>query len=232
MTYKIETLEWDSDFFEIHIGLLNKDCYSFSAETLVEYDLLIDKSLKDQTLLLSGFSNTFGECKITFSKTITNTSFAYSDSILDSDFYPIKPEQLFELAFESGKYSRFKLDKRFSTEKFQSLYKKWVVNSLNKTFASKVFYTMKNNQIIGFVTLKKNPDYAEIGLIAVSEDHQGQGVGKQLLHCAEAYCSSQNLKELRIPTQKNNMQACNFYFKNNYTIHEELFIKHYWRNTL
>ncbi|MFD2550311.1 GNAT family N-acetyltransferase [Bizionia sediminis] len=230
MTPKIEKLEWDSDFFEIRVGQLNSDALVFCAHDLAEFDLLIDKSELDRTLEIDGFTNTFGECKLTFSKSIKKRNFSNKTPILDSDLHPITAEKLYTLAFESGKHSRFKLDKGFSNDKFEALYKKWIRNSINKTFASKIFYTEKNGEAMSFVTIKQFHDYAEFGLFAISSKHQGQGLGQQLMDYVEAYCATQNLKSIRIPTQKSNIPATNIYIKNGYTIHEQLFIKHYWKN--
>lgn len=232
MTKKIKTLDWDSNFFGFQIGLLGDSYSYFESSHIEKYDLLIDKALENRTLNLTHFSLSFEECKVIYSKKINDLDFKSSTSILDEDEQHVLPSDLYKLAYESGKHSRFKLDNKFDIAKFKKLYQKWVENSLNKTFASKVFYVKDVSEIIGFITIKKNKDYAEIGLIAVSEKYQGQGIGKQLLKKAEAYCLSQDIDELKIPTQKSNTKACAFYQKNGYNIQDELFIKHYWRNTL
>jgi len=38
------------------------------------------------------------------------------------------------------------------------------------------------------------------------------------------------MDKMLIPTQKENILACNFYKKNGYSVKEETVIKHYWRS--
>ena len=135
---------------------------------------------------------------------------------------------LFELAYESGKYSRYKQDVNILEDRFKKLYQFWIKNSFNKTFADKIFYFKENENIVGFVTLKINNDIAKIGLIAVSPNYQGKGIGKKLIAKTENFCFENNVKTLQIPTQMENLEACNFYKKMGYEISEKINIKHFW----
>ncbi len=81
--------------------------------------------------------------------------------------------QLNELAFESGKHSRFLKDRFFGVDKFKELYQKWVENSLNGKFANDVLIYKSDDEIKGFVTYKIKNGFAQIGLIAVSPKAQG-----------------------------------------------------------
>ena len=103
-------------------------------------------------------------------------------------------------------------------------------NSLNKTFAEKVFYIHSEDTINGFVTLQRDGNTAKIGLIAVNPNFQGKGIGTKLLQAAEYYAIKNNMDKMLIPTQKENILACNFYKKNGYSVKEETIIKHYWRS--
>ncbi len=230
--YTLRRLEWDSDFFGLEVGelsitnALNKDLIL----DLSAFDWIVVKQTTDIAVPLNNFENTLKETKCTFSKSMNgNKSHILKIAIQDNDKQMIQPEQIYDLAYESGKYSRFKLDANLSTQKFKKLYQKWVDNSLNHKFADKVFFIKDDDSILGFVTIKKNLDHASIGLIAVSEECQGKGYGRQLLQKAENYCISEGIKELRIPTQKKNSVACHFYKKNNYQLSEELILKHYWK---
>ncbi len=230
--YTINRLDWDSDFFGMEVGEISikNTSKKYLTIDLDGFDWIILKQSTNATIVLDNFKNTFTETKHTFSKNLTgNTAPLASMDIQDSDEQMIAPEQLYDLAYESGKYSRFKLDPNLSVQKFKELYQKWVDNSLNHKFADKVFFIKNKAGILGFVTIKKNPNHASIGLIAVTENSQGKGYGKQLLKKAESYCISEGIQELRIPTQKENAMACQFYNKNNYHISEELILKHYWK---
>ena len=233
MTSTISKLNWDSNFFKINIGefILN-DSDSINDSHSQDFDLIVVKQLEDKPTHLKCFSKDFQETKCVFVKQLTTQLESLSNfEILNTDDQPIDAHLLFDLAYESGKFSRFKLDTHFTDESFKRLYQLWVLNSVNKQFADKVFYIKHTDQsIVGFVTLRKHENHVSIGLIAVSERFQGQGIGKLLLHKAENYCLSHQVKELQIPTQKKNTIACSFYKKNGYSILEEIIIKHYWKN--
>lgn len=223
---EINRLDWDSDFFNIEVGEIT---VASNAEIDVDaangFDLIVIRQHEDNAILIPNFENNFQETKVVFSKKLSNAT--EKSDVIDYDEKSIPNTSLYPLAFESGKYSRFKLDNHFTENQFQSLYKKWIDNSLNKQFADKVFYIMESNSVCGFVTVKKHTGFASIGLIAVSENQQGKGYGFQLLEKAEQYCIFQSIFELRIPTQTANLPACNFYYKQGYTIFEETIIKHY-----
>ena len=102
-------------------------------------------------------------------------------------------------------------------------------NSLNKTFAEKVFYINSEETIGGFVTVQRDGNTAKIGLIAVNPNIQGKGIGTKLLQAAEYYAIKNNMDKMLIPTQKENISACSFYKKNGYSVKEETIIKHYWK---
>ena len=59
---------------------------------------------------------------------------------------------------------------------------------------------------------------------------QGKGFGKNLLKKVENFCLENNVKTLHIPTQLENITACNFYTKLGYEISEKIIIKHFWKN--
>ena len=135
----IKYLQWDSDFFNKKIGELSpNEAINVPFNLTQDYDLIIIKQIKDFSCEIDGYEKTFEETKVLFEKKLT---FDNINEIVieDTDFQNKPPEDFYDLAYESGKYSRFKLDLNLKN-KFQDIYKKWVDNSLNKTFAEKVFY--------------------------------------------------------------------------------------------
>ena len=223
----IKTLEWDSDFFGIKVGELFLDS-DLKIDQPLDYDLIYVKSNSEFNLSIDNYINTFGETKILFTKELKALYSPKKEikSISETDF---DINQIYELAYESGKHSRFKLDKKIGIEKFKKLYKTWVDNSINYKFATDVLLYKIESIVAGFVTYKIESEIATIGLIAVSEIYQGQGIGKNLLQEVENRLVQKKIKQLYIPTQLENIQACNFYKKNDYHIIESKNIKHYWR---
>lgn len=222
----IKKLGWDSNFFEIEVGELLVGKQSNSNAEI--FDLLYVKNTSDFELDIYGFENPFSESKIVFAKNISDFELENQFISLISDVkYNI--EEIYLLAYESGKYSRFLLDNNFSETKFKELYRKWVDNSINYIFADAVLVYHENDQTMAFVSYKIKNDEATIGLIAVNPNHQGKGIGGKLLKFVEKKLAQNNIKTLFIPTQKTNQVACSFYKKQGYTVHESTIIKHYWK---
>ncbi|MBD8084316.1 GNAT family N-acetyltransferase [Chryseobacterium caseinilyticum] len=231
MQNKITDLKWDSTFFNKKIGELSVGQDHSAEEIKVNnYDLIVVKQVSDKPLSIPGYRETFKETKVIFSKNLYNVNSHLSTDILDTDNTLAVDSYFFELAYESGKYSRFLQDPKFGEEKFRELYREWVINSLNKKFAVKTFYLEENKVATSFVTLQKDDHTGKIGLIAADPNFQGKGLGRKLLQHAENYCLNNSITRLEIPTQKENLQACRFYEKAGYEIKDELIIKHFWRN--
>lgn len=149
-------------------------------------------------------------------------------------YYPISKynkttisESLFELALESGKYSRFHLDPNFPDECFEKLYKKWIENSLNKTIASDILTYNEQETPIGLLTYNNKNNKSTIGLISVSKKKQKKGIGKRLIHYYENSLNN-SIEILEVVTQGVNKSACSFYEKNGYILSSTSYIYHLW----
>ncbi len=223
----IKRLDWDSNFFEFEVGELLLNDFQ-NSDACNNYNLLYVISKNDFDLQIDNFKKCFEEEKTIF---IKDLKFLETDnqSIQSIDQAAFNKNELYELAFESGKKSRFKLDSNFESEKFEQFYKLWIDNSISKTIADDVFLCKFENKTIAFVTFKVVNNIATIGLIAVDANFQGQGIGKDLLTFVENKLFLEGVHQLIIPTQQANVGACKFYSKMNYKIHDTLFLKHYWK---
>lgn len=231
MKLLVNLLKWDTDFFGIKVGksiidTSTKRWFCVENET---YDLIVVEQQDDFDVSIENYNHTFKEIKLVFSNKNISCHGGL-ENIKDLDQDTIASEKLYDLALLSGSYSRFLLDKNIGEDNFIALYKEWVDNSVSKQFADKIFYISKGSNIVGFVTVAIKDAYAQIGLIAVNEQCQGKGYGAQLLKKVENYCWQQNIKELRIPTQYKNKQACLFYKKKGYEVCQKNIIKHFWKN--
>lgn len=225
----IEYLNWDSNFFNLKVGEINLQKWA-TIENHQSFDLIYVKQEIDEHVEIEGFEKTFEETKVTFSKNLSVANHPTQPfETIDFDTSSLQNELLYELAYVSGAHSRFLLDSNFNKESFKKLYRIWVDNSLNKKFADKLFYTLQENTVTGFVTLKKEGITAKIGLIAVHPNFQGKGIGRKLISDCESYCIKNGVEQLLIPTQQENLNACNFYLKLGYSVQEKIYIKHYWK---
>lgn len=219
----IRKLEWDSQFFSLNVGE-----WKGGAGVLAEaFDVIYVKSADSISPEIEGYERIFGERKVVFAKTLSE----------DGDISPNVRKvdknddinNLYSLAYESGKHSRFRLDERFGIDSFKKLYRAWIDNSLNGRFADEVLVYNEDDTVEGLVTYKVSRNLATIGLIAVSPYKQGKGIGKKLLQAVEQRLVQDGIYELRIPTQLENEAACAFYTKLGYTIAETTHIMHYWK---
>ncbi|WP_396187063.1 GNAT family N-acetyltransferase [Flavobacterium sp.] len=225
---RIKHLDWDSSFFNKKIGLLELSNDSNFSEIQNDFDLIYVVSDKDIAIEIKDYKQSHSENKIVFSKKI----FQKNDSTDANIFLVLEDsikDEIYELAFESGRFSRFILDPNFGQLEFEKLYKKWVDNSFNKEFADAILVYKEQNKILGFVTYKVWDKQATIGLIGVCSKHQGKGIGKNLIQSVEIELANKGVSELRIPTQLQNEKACFFYTKMGYEIIENKILKHYWK---
>lgn len=224
----IQKLDWDSAFFNIKIGEIFYEEEIDIKETS-NFDLLYIKSLNDFDLEVSDFENSFSEKKIIFSKDLSENENTSINQILVYDEFKHSLNEIYQLAYESGTYSRFNLDENIQKGIFQKMYDKWVDNSINKSFADELLVYEEESQVMGFITYKITQQNASIGLIAVNPTFQRKGIGKKLLNHVESKLFKRGVKKLQIPTQERNILGCIFYKKQGYKIEQITHIKHYWR---
>jgi len=227
---KITKLKWDSDFFGFEVGknmVVNPNdidltitqpfflTYLFSSEQLVELkDKLVDIKCEYVKEIVNDLD-----------KPISNIE-VYSNSV--NTFDEIK-----ELVFLSGKYSRFKIDKNFKVSDFEKLYTIWINKSIyNSTIDKcKILIIKKKEKIAGFVTLDFEDDNnARIGLIATNNQFQGKGYASDLIKACERECFNRNIKYLKVATQGMNDVANKLYIKNNFILQSKTYIYHHWNN--
>lgn len=226
---KISTKEWDSFFFQLKIGEYLVENDNEMEHGIVNYDLIYAIASNNFKVEIPNFVNTYSEVQTSFLKKNTTSISQLDNVFIVKDLNSFKLEEIYELAFESGKYSRFYLDENFSFCSFKNLYKKWVDNSLNGEFADIVLVYQQLNSIIGFITCSIACDIGTIGLFGVEKKHQGNGIGEILLNALQLKLFEEEVNYLRVKTQCHNKPAVNFYKKHEFHLESEKYIKHFWR---
>jgi len=227
-------LAWDTDFFGFRIFKLEISDYNvqeikksvnsaFDAGAELIY-LIIPENIDNKEI----FQTELIDRKVIFSKNIKSFEFQIPE-IVEFGEYTI-PKKLYDIALESGKYSRFKLDSRLPLGSYEKLYKKWIEKSVSGEIADKVFVYKEYGEILGLITLKIKTDHGEIGLLAADYSAQGKGIGSKLISAAEDCVVSRHLSIMEVATQLKNEDACRFYEKNGYLIKEVLNYYHIWKN--
>jgi dTDP-4-amino-4,6-dideoxy-D-galactose acyltransferase len=229
MYSNVKKLDWDTNFFQFEIGEINTIPENLNCNN---FKLIVYKNQFNTLNNLIGYNINFEELKIIYSKNIKKVNFFKMEQALIRNNLenPRDNNYFYDLAFESGKYSRFKLDSNFSQEHFEKLYKKWVDNSNEDKDNNIIFYIESNITAIGFLILKIVDKNAQVVLISIHRDFQGKGYGKKLLLYAENYCFENNITNLDISTQNKNTNACLFYEAMGYSIFKRTYIKHFWKD--
>ena len=181
----INRLIWDSEFFKCPVFKINntseQELYSFIKQLSAPFICYVstgENILQDRYVKAHG--GELVDTKVIFSKSIQNLK-KIGNHI--NEYKSFKPtENLYQLAYESGKYSRFKKDSRLPYGTFKQLYNIWIEKSCNNIDNIHVF-VYEDKEIQGFITLSiKSNNMGEIGLFAVDSKCQGKGIGKSLIY--------------------------------------------------
>ncbi|SDS24163.1 Acetyltransferase (GNAT) domain-containing protein [Gillisia sp. Hel1_33_143] len=220
---------WDSNFFNLKVGEYKVENNVGQNVKAADFDLIYCYSESEINLSLSNFLNSYSEIQLNFRKKIIPINYKHPEIFELNQLSEFNINELYELAYESGKYSRFKLDSKFSEKQFQELYEKWIDNSINSQFADIFLIFFKDEKITGFVTCNVGKDSASIGLLAVNENQQGKGIGRILIHSLESYLHKNSIDILNVVTQSENNVAIDSYKKMGFELITQKYIKHYWK---
>ena len=224
----IERQDWDSKLFGYEVGKVDFDCG-------YDHDQFIKEA--KQFRLVYIFSKNHIEQKqfelvdekVLFSQSLNKNIIDWPKINLKS----FKPDvdssfELKELALQSGIFSRFYTDRNFINEEYNKLYSIWIERSILREIAFDIVIA-KESDILGFVTLNRvSRELASIGLLAVSIEARGQGIGKALVNEAMLRAKSRGFSEIQVATQKSNTPAMTLYGSLNFELKESINIYHYW----
>lgn len=221
--------DWDSIFFGYSIGkiLIKKEN---------DFDLKCLKVNSSHFKLIYVFSDheitpsnelKLVDIKVLLSKTCESQKIEGDIIEFNSELHSY--DQLLDLAFLSGSYSRYRLDENFKNDEFKKLYKEWLDKSIGKIISDKVFINQCNDKLSGFVTLDcRSSKNANIGLIAVNSSCQGRNIGSRLIKTCENYAFANGCDKIEVCTQKNNEAAMKLYKKNGFEVNNVQYIYHLW----
>jgi len=228
---KIQYLDWDSDFFNKKIGRVvveNSDDIAIILQEAknIGYQLIYvfgNKNFFVDDKTLQQFNGHLADRKVVYEKKI-ETIQEQVPVVSEYTSAELTPE-LEKLAYASGEYSRFKLDKNFAEDDFYRMYKIWAEKHLS---TDKVFVAKENGAIKGMMVLQIDAEKGHLNLLAVSPDARGKGYARALISVCENALLNQGISIVDLPTQLDNMQACKLYEKYGFQIKEITNIYHFW----
>lgn len=149
-------------------------------------------------------------------------------------------ETLEQLAVVSGEWSRFRVDSNIPRSIYESLFRAWMKNSVNRSVADEVFVAIDTvtKEEIGMITLKKKGNVVHIGLLAVSGLHRRKGLASMLLSRGALWAleqlggsaSGDNLNDgiYSVVTQGANEPALQCYKNFGFTLSSTQDVYHVW----
>ena len=238
----VQPLEWDSNFLGFPVGRLTAQQGSvISLDTVAAQSrqagmrliyLVVDPDDAGTANAARQVGAWLADQKVTFARATTTQSepsqpaAAGSGTVVNTNkFTP----QLEQLAWQSGEFSRFRLDARFAPHVFQELYTQWLRASLTGELARVVLaYSSPEGAEVGLLTLGHQEGQASIGLLAVAGANRGQGIGQQLVEAARQQAHRWGCPTLQVVTQRANERACRFYARCGFELVREEHIYHLW----
>ncbi|MEO7767482.1 MAG: GNAT family N-acetyltransferase [Ferruginibacter sp.] len=227
----IKNKAWDSAFFNLNVGeiyIQKADEFShINLDDLKKYDVVYVFTDEEMT---GNINVVLVDTKVTWKKGISNTNYKLANNIKSlNDGTDYSYDELLNLAYISGTYSRFKSDSHFNNGEFNKLYKMWLDSSLNKSIAFDTLVDIRDNNLAGFITIGfANQECSQIGLVAVAPNYQGMGIASSLISAAEFQSYEKGCKYLMVATQSENIAAMQLYKKAGFNIFSKKFIYHIW----
>ena len=239
---QVQILAWDSNFLGLPVGRLEAhQVNAASLAALVQQSraadirliyLIADPADGETAAAASQAGAWLADRKVTFARA-TNTPLAPSQAtatesgavVTTTTFTP----QLEQLAWQSGAFSRFRLDTQFAPHVFMDLYTRWLHASLTGEIARLVLaYTLPTGEEAGLLTLGEQEGKAHIGLLAVTAGARRQGIGHLLIETARQQAYRWGCRTLQVVTQRANKRACRFYAQCGFELVREEHIYHLW----
>jgi ribosomal protein S18 acetylase RimI-like enzyme len=124
-------------------------------------------------------------------------------------------QSIAETAFE---FSRFATDPFFSDRQVAGFYRQWIAN-LSGGLAKAVLVAESSDEIVGFTTCSlQDEGSGRIPLIATSELHRRQGIGRALVDASLRWFAAAGVKRVRVKTQAANYAALAMYHRAGFTV--------------
>ncbi|MCI1188914.1 GNAT family N-acetyltransferase [Hymenobacter sp. DH14] len=232
----LETLAWDSQFLgfgvaravvaPVNVDGLNELLAEARAQQLRLVYLLLDPADSVSAAAVQRVGGQLVDRKVLLQRPLAGP---LPSSPSNAQLVRAWSPALEELAWQSGTYSRFRLDPKFAPGVFERLYSQWLRDSLAGELARAVWACFDpDGTPTGLLTMQADGEVATIGLLAVRAGRRGQGLGQYLLQAALPAAREWQCAQVRVTTQLDNARACRFYAYCGFTPAHIEHVYHLW----
>lgn len=234
----VARLSWDSDLLGMDVYSVNENAVRENCPDCIK-EVLIEMKAKLAYIFIGDADTKFVLEWENLGAVLVDTKVLYRGEASQhdgSELWSIRrmaenehiSNSLYKLALESGRYSRFRTDKKMPRNIYEKLYGQWLRRSISGDIATHVFAAEHQGEVVGFVTAKVGFDNVTIGLIAVDEKQRGKNIGTKLLNMVENIAIGNGICDLFVATQQFNRAACMFYERCGYTVEKRTHVMHLW----
>ncbi len=234
---RIKLLPWDTDFFGYRVARVDRaivvpEDYQAVCQEFRQQDIALAYYSSPELIPFETASGDYAarlvDRKITFVKGPQKSLKSELSVRSYSEAEGISPK-LIDLAVQSGVFSRFNIDPRIGRQKFEELYRTWILRSIKREIAREVLVCQEDDAITGLITLGEKDETGIIGILAVDGNCRGKGIGGRLVHAAEEWCLDAGFSKLGVVTQGNNTPACRFYEHYGFSVESAVYVYHLWK---
>ena len=233
--YKIEKLIWDTNFFNINCAkiILKAEIDKEDIKKINQYIkrdkiqfLTIQNNNNNEinNIVIRNIKNIYlADVNIQFIKNVNKDHNSFIENYIKISNNVEEDNNILEISKSAFIYSRFLRDTRLKNG--NQVYKEWAKSAFNRKDKFFCYYNT-NNKTEGFIifSVDKVNSCIIIELMAIEKEYRNKGIGTNLIKKLENYALKENINYIKVGTQLNNIEAQNFYIKNNF--------KHYQNNSI
>ncbi len=219
-----ELLPWDTEFFGCRIARVRGEAMSQDQAAQIDEWCRSNKiralyflaRADDPATIQTAEQHGFGlvDIRMIFGQELPDSP-VQTDTTGNLNLRPFQPGDLpglQTLARASHRETRFFSDRNFSRQRAEDLYSTWITLEAQGR-AQTVLVAAADNQPVGYISchLDSARSEGQIGLVGVSAEVRGQGIGKNLVQTALNWFRAQGARHVTVVTQGNNQAAQRLY---------------------
>lgn len=236
----IELLEWDTRFLNFKVGKLlltdadNFDVSNFKQQAKEEEYKLIYVS-KFQTMLspdiVIAANLELMDIQVTMSKQFMPNDYKSQPYNFRTELDSAELDGCYYIAEETSSVSRLYREKLIGPKMSKLMYRKWIDNTLNKSFSDGLFLSSQSNKISGLHVIRtdKKNKVGYFTLTGVHPSFKRQGIGNTLWNESYAYWANESqIDKIKSPFSLQNAASFNLHLKMGFDRIDEIkYLYHY-----